>query len=51
MRITTHSLKKQRDTEHLSAQLTSLQLILDRNRKALQLRIDDEMERSRAIAS
>ena len=41
----------QRDAEPLSAQLTSLRLILDRNRKALQLRIDDETERSPAVAS
>ena len=35
----------QHDTEHLAAQLTSLRLILDRNRTALQLRIDDVAER------
>jgi hypothetical protein len=37
------SLRIDRDTGHISAQLMSLKLILDHNRAALQIRIDDEL--------
>jgi hypothetical protein len=42
------SLRNERDTEHLSAQLMSLKLILDHNCQALRLCIDDAMARGKS---